>query len=60
MKITTRTETPNSLQAPLLKGKKVGRIVYELRGEKIGEIDLITAEKIDEKLGFFRSLITLK
>ena len=58
MKIAIRPEIPGSLAAPVAPGQPIGRLVYELKGKKIGEIKLTAAESVRKKRGFFRSLIT--
>lgn len=55
-RISMKVELPPEISAPIRKGQKVGRIIYELRGNKIGGTDLVAAEPV-KKLGFFQSLI---
>ncbi|MEE9241229.1 MAG: D-alanyl-D-alanine carboxypeptidase family protein [bacterium] len=60
MKIAVRSEIPDSLPAPVATGHRVGRIIYELKGKKMGEIHLTAAESVEKKWGFLRSLITYR
>ncbi|MCY3822526.1 MAG: D-alanyl-D-alanine carboxypeptidase [Nitrospinae bacterium] len=55
-RISMNVELPPEISAPIRNGQKVGRITYELRGNKIGGTDLVAAEPV-KKLGFFQSLI---
>ena len=55
-RISMKVELPPEISAPIRNGQKVGRITYELRGNKIGGTDLVAAEPV-KKLGFFQSLI---
>lgn len=42
---------PESLQAPVAEGEKVGVLRYELNGKALGEVDILTAGSV-EKAGF--------
>lgn len=55
-RISMKVELPPEISAPIRAGQKVGRVTYELRGNKIGGTDLVAAEPV-KKLGFFQSLI---
>ena len=55
-RISMKVELPPEISAPIRNGQKVGRVTYELRGNKIGGTDLVAAEPV-KKLGFFQSLI---
>lgn len=55
-RISMKVELPPEISAPIRNGQKVGRITYELRGNKISGTDLVAAEPV-KKLGFFQSLI---
>ena len=55
-RISLKVELPPEISAPIRNGQKVGRVRYELGGNKIGGTDLVAAEPV-KKLGFFQSLI---
>lgn len=55
-RISMKVELPEEITAPIRAGQKVGRVRYELGGNKIGGTDLVAAEPV-KKLGFFQSLI---
>ena len=55
-RISMKLELPEEITAPVRAGQKVGRVTYELGGNKLGGTDLVAAEPV-EKLGFFQSLI---
>ena len=57
-RISVKAELPEAIAAPVRAGQKVGRVVYELGGSKLGEIELVAAEPV-RKLGFFQSLMRL-
>ena len=57
-RISMKAELPEAIAAPVRAGQKVGRVVYELGGSKLGEIELVAAEPV-RKLGFFQSLMRL-
>lgn len=54
-RISMKLELPEEITAPIRTGQKVGRVTYELRGDKLGGADLVAAESV-KKLGFFQSL----
>lgn len=58
-RISMKVELPPEISAPIRNGQKVGRITYELRGDKLGGVDLVAAEPV-KKLGFFQSLIRFR
>ena len=49
------TELPERLSAPLVKGDAVGRVVYILDGEVLGESPIIVSDGVD-KISFFEIL----
>ncbi len=51
-------EIPETLQAPLKSGEVVGKIYYELNGERIGESDIVVCEDID-KISYFRVFLRM-
>ena len=51
-KIEAEYEIPEHLTAPVAEGEPIGKIVFKLLGEKIGECDIL-AECEVEKIGFF-------
>lgn len=57
-RISMRAEVPEAIPAPVRAGQRVGRVVYELGGNKLGEIQVVAAERV-QKLGFFQSLLRL-
>ncbi len=57
-RISMKAELPQAIPAPVRAGQKVGRVVYELGGNKLGEIRVVAAERV-KKLGFFQSLLRL-
>ena len=57
-RISMKAELPEAVAAPVRAGQKVGRVVYEFGGSKLGEITLVAAEPV-KKLGFFQSLMRL-
>ncbi len=58
-RITMKLELPEAVPAPIRTGQKVGRVTYELGGDKLGGADLVAAESV-KKLGFFQSLIRFR
>ncbi len=44
-------ELPEALQAPVLAGDEVGRVVYRLDGKEIGQVAITASEGV-EKIGF--------
>ena len=47
---------PESLQAPIKQGDKIGSVKYTQNGEIIGELDICASENV-EKIGFFDVLM---
>lgn len=45
-KLTQRIELPQELQAPIKKGDKVGRIVFEFNGEEVGETEIYSTQDV--------------
>ena len=39
-------EIPKEIAAPVSKGESVGKIYYELNGERIGESDIVSCEEV--------------
>ena len=58
-RISMKLELPEAVPAPIRTGQKVGRVTYELGGDKLGGADLVAAESV-KKLGFFQSLIRFR
>ena len=58
-RISMKLELPEEITAPIRTGQKVGRVTYELRGDKLGGADLVAAESV-KKLGFFQSLFRFR
>ena len=58
-RISMKLELPEEITAPVRTGQKVGRVTYELRGDKLGGADLVAAESV-KKLGFFQSLFRFR
>ena len=58
-RISMKLELPEEVTAPVRAGQKVGRVTYELGGNKIGGTDLVAAEPV-KKLGFFQSLFRFR
>ncbi len=54
--ISMKAELPQAIPAPVRAGQRVGRVIYELGGNKLGEVILVAAEPV-EKAGFFQSLL---
>ena len=50
--IEQNIEMPDIIQAPVKKGDSVGKVIYRLNDEIIGECNIIAMEDI-EKIGFF-------
>ncbi|HIF63991.1 MAG TPA: hypothetical protein EYQ35_07560 [candidate division UBP10 bacterium] len=57
--ISVRKEIPASVSAPVRAGQQVGRLVYELHGEKMGEVLLTAGESVD-RLSFLQTIIRLR
>ncbi len=49
--ITVTAELPESLEAPILAGSEVGRVVYSLDGKEIGAVPIVATENV-EKISF--------
>ena len=58
-RISMKLELPEAVPAPIRTGQKVGRVTYELGGNKLGGADLVAVESV-KKLGFFQSLIQFR
>lgn len=56
--IERQTELPERLSAPLDEGEKIGRQIYLLHGRKLGEIPIVTREKVD-RMQFFDCMYRL-
>lgn len=46
--ITKELSLPESIEAPVKTGEKVGEIIYSLGGEKIGSVDVIAKQDIEK------------
>lgn len=46
-KLDLRYELPKEIDAPIKKGERVGRIVFEYNGEEVGETDIISTQNVD-------------
>jgi len=55
-RVWARIELPKTVRAPVQKGQKIGRIVYEIDKKEIGSVDLVAPTEI-QRGGFFRILI---
>ena len=53
--VRAEVELPNRLSAPLAPGDVVGRVLYTLDGETVGETPITVAERVD-KISFFEIL----
>ena len=51
-------EMADGVSAPIKVGDKVGKVVYKLRGEQIGESDILATERVD-KINFFGLLVKI-
>ncbi|MCE2451975.1 MAG: D-alanyl-D-alanine carboxypeptidase [Nitrospinae bacterium] len=58
-RISMKLELPKEITAPVKAGQKVGRVTYELGGNKLGGTDLVAVDSV-KKLGFFQSLIRFR
>ncbi len=58
-RISMKLELPKEVTAPVKAGQKVGRVTYELGGNKLGGTDLVAVDSV-KKLGFFQSLIRFR
>ena len=47
-KIERKAEVPENVKAPVKQGEKVGKIIYKIEEEIIGEIPVLAAESIAE------------
>ena len=47
-KIEKKVQLNQNLQAPMKKGEKLGKLVLEENGKKVGEVDLVTREAISK------------
>lgn len=57
--ISVRKEIPASISAPIHEGQKVGRLIYELQGKKMGEVQLAATESVD-RLSFLQTIFRLQ
>ncbi|MBO5756034.1 MAG: D-alanyl-D-alanine carboxypeptidase [Clostridia bacterium] len=57
-KVEVRYELPPSVCAPIAKGTKVGRVIYTVNGETVGEAEILTAETV-ERITFYEILLRL-
>jgi D-alanyl-D-alanine carboxypeptidase (penicillin-binding protein 5/6) len=51
-KIETVTELPEDLEAPIKKGEVIGKIIYNVNGNSIGETEILANENV-EKIDFW-------
>lgn len=51
-RVVAAVELPESLSAPVTAGEAVGRIVYTLDGECVGEVEICAAEAVD-RIGYW-------
>ena len=58
-RISMKLELLKEITAPVKAGQKVGRVTYELGGNKLGGADLVAVDSV-KKLGFFQSLIRFR
>lgn len=49
--LTRRLELAHKIEAPLLAGQKVGKLYIFDRGQKVGEVDLVTARAVERVSG---------
>lgn len=56
--ITAEPNLPESIQAPVTKGQKVGEMVYYEQGKQVGKSDLVASEDV-EKISFLYVLSKL-
>lgn len=47
-KVEKEVILPQYLQAPLLKGEKIGEVIIKLNGKEMGRVDIITPEDIEK------------
>ena len=58
VKYDQKLEVPESLDAPVKEGDKVGRLVLTRDGKEVGAVDLLAARSLETKeLGFFARLM---
>ena len=57
-KVTAEVNMPKSVSAPVTEGEKIGRIVFSLEGDTIGEADILSAAAFD-RITFLELLIFL-
>lgn len=57
--ISVRKEIPASIPAPIHEGQKVGRLIYELEGKKMGEVQLAATESVD-RLSLLQTIFRLQ
>lgn len=46
------TELPESIAAPVKAGEVVGKVRYEIAGETVAEVDIVTAQEV-QRMGFW-------
>ena len=47
-KVVKTVNLPESIEAPLLKGTEVGRVIYTLDGKEIGSVAILADENVDQ------------
>lgn len=52
LRIEFKIEIPEYIEAPVRKGESVGKIIYTLNGEKIGEASIYSMNQV-ERIGFW-------
>lgn len=57
-RVKVEYELPLSLTAPVSKGDKVGRVLYTVDGDTVGEADILAAETVD-RITFYEILLRL-
>ena len=50
-KIEIKVELPDSIEAPVQKGDKIGKILFLCNGETVGECDAVADASVD-RIGF--------
>ena len=55
-KIERSAEIPKSVKAPVKQGEKIGKIIYKIEDEIIGEIPVLATETIRE-INYMKSII---
>ena len=57
-KVSSVTELPDSVAAPINSGEKIGRVIYKIGEKEIGTVDIVASDTV-EKIDFWGVLLRM-